>query len=170
MRCSPYGIEPDDVDRSCGFLTKKERQYLLGEWEPDSDGYENTKRSEIRTRTRHAMADLALLHDNADTELKNRLLKTKHDNIDTFDPETLDHLRRGMSELVLDLMMKEEESEEEHQELYETMFEDMMNTAEAAVSGDEQKIAEGLFNMLANITEQGAVSNDEMWAAAKSKL
>jgi hypothetical protein len=49
--------EDEEEDRSRGFLTQHDREYLLGQHDEMSDNYENQKRYQIRERFRNAMLD-----------------------------------------------------------------------------------------------------------------
>jgi hypothetical protein len=73
MRCESKGIQAERTDRGCGFLTKTEREFLLGEWSPGgsppSEQQKQQKASDIKIRTRHALADFALLEEHATQEL-----------------------------------------------------------------------------------------------------
>ena len=103
MRCNSRGLDPERVDRECGFLTETEREYLLGEWDPNGDAEEegitqsqhSRKKSEILTRTRHALADLTLLQKHADEDMKDRIIK-RNVEPDVFDEESLDYMTQGM--------------------------------------------------------------------------
>ncbi|MCU4718381.1 hypothetical protein [Halapricum hydrolyticum] len=95
MRCESQGIEHDDVDRSCGFLTKTEREYLLGEWQGRDDQQEKSKENEIAVRTRHALADFALLQKHGSNGFTDRIVQTDIDP-PIFRTQVREHLIQGL--------------------------------------------------------------------------
>lgn len=113
MRCIPVAIDPEQADRSCGFLTKTEREYLLGTWEPSGEGEKPTKgqlkrkRSDIKVRTRHALADFALLHQYSDQELKEEVIEENAEP-KIFADETVKHISEGLLPFVTDAALGED--------------------------------------------------------------
>jgi len=79
MRFASTGVEPEEADRGAGFLTETTRGYLLGDWEASDSHQEDNKRNEIKARTRHALADFALLQEYADEELKEGVINKDAD-------------------------------------------------------------------------------------------
>ena len=94
-------IEPEKSDRKAGFLTETTRKYLLGEWEAPDLAQERSKRNEIKGRTRHALADLALLHEHADEDLKKSIIRMSEDER-LFEPDQKQHLIDGMIWLAME--------------------------------------------------------------------
>lgn len=105
MRCASEFIDPDDPERSCGFLTATERQHLLGEWEPGGsspdEGQQARKDSDIKTRTRHALADLVLLQQHASEDLKTGIV-TQNEDEQIFRRDVQQHMLAGMVQLSLE--------------------------------------------------------------------
>lgn len=116
MRAQSRGIDPDDAERSAGFLTTTEREYLLDEWNPneDEDGYTESqadrKKSDIGIRTRHALADFALLQQRADEEMKESVILTEAEP-PVFPEDMFDQLVQGLLRFASDAAINEEFSE-----------------------------------------------------------
>lgn len=118
MRAKSSPVEAKDAERNAGFLTKTEREYLLGEWAPGdskpgewTETQERSKRSDIKTRTRHAVADIALLRQHGDGDLIRTVMERDQSpdgGVPTFYEETLEHARYGLSEFMLRLVLDEE--------------------------------------------------------------
>jgi len=67
------------VDRQRGFLTKHDREYLLGQHDDMTDNYEQQKRYQIRERFRNAMFDFYFM-SNYLSDRDKRLLWPEIDN------------------------------------------------------------------------------------------
>lgn len=70
--------ETDDfdlVDRSDAILTRKDREYLRGEFEPASRSSERSRRARMRERLRNALWDLYILHETMPLDDVNELFK-----------------------------------------------------------------------------------------------
>lgn len=65
-------IDPENAERSKGFLTERDRLVLMGEKEPSS---KYKVRHDIRKRTQHAYADFELLNRYMDEEEKKKTLR-----------------------------------------------------------------------------------------------
>lgn len=113
MRAPSFGIDATRADRPAGWLTKTEREFLQGEWDPNGDGSEPTekqkraKRSDIRQRARHALADFALLHEYGEGELTDGILTHDTDRDIYRDAATLDHISKGVLPFVTDSLLGE---------------------------------------------------------------
>lgn len=168
MRCGSAGIDPENVERACGFLTKSERQYLIDEWDPSDDGsgysqsQASRKRSDIKTRTRHALADLALLQEHADSDLKESVVKTNAEPA-IFAPDTMDHMAHGMLKFANDATVGEEFSDA----LFEAMQHSDVNESalpilEAAMQGDEKQFFIALADLIGSAVEESELSENEI--------
>lgn len=71
--------DDEPVDRQRGFLTKHDREYLIGEHDDMTDNYEQQKRFQIRERFRHAMFDFYFMSNHLSDRDK-RLLWPEIDN------------------------------------------------------------------------------------------
>jgi len=142
MRCASYGVEPTDIDRSCGFLTRTEREYLLGVWEPGGDGatekQKSNKRSEIQTRTRHALADLALLQTHASEELKSGIIEHSDDPV-LFDTGAMEAMIQGLLRLSMDISAGEEVSDTMFDTLTQTAVDERVVPLLQAAQADDQE-------------------------------
>jgi hypothetical protein len=112
MRARSCDIDPEDTDRHAGFLTQTEREYLLGTWAPGegaepgefTEEQERPKRSDIRTRTRHALADIALLQNRGDPELIHELIQVDG-KITTYHEDTLEHVQYGLTQFMINVAL-----------------------------------------------------------------
>lgn len=109
MDCKSRGIDPYKVDRSCGFLKKSERKLLLGQSEDISDSYASTLRHQIRTRTKHSLADFYLLSEHLPEKEKQKLMDIQP-NSDVFvtDSEVAEEITKGPLSFIADLTLGEE--------------------------------------------------------------
>lgn len=99
MDAESTDIDAENPDRTPGFLTRRNRQYLLGEWEPDYPVA--SARHDIKVRTRHAFADFALLQEHGDGELKHDLLHLKEDER-IMSKKQKRHMIEGVLQIALD--------------------------------------------------------------------
>lgn len=152
MRARSDAIEPEKADRGAGFLTKTEREYLLGTWAPGdaepgewSRQQESTKRSNIKTRTRHALADIALLREHGDDELIKGVVERKSgsDSIPTFYQETLEHTQQGLTAFMLLLALEEEQAEAWMDGLEEMDLADVAENLQENLQGHTEKRSAG---------------------------
>lgn len=123
MDAESTDIDAEDPDRTPGFLTRRNRQYLLGEWKPEYP--EASTRSEIKVRTRHAFADLALLQKYGDEDLKHSILHLKEDER-IMAGQQRDHLVQGVLRIALETATGEDFSDH----LYETIEEHTLDIEE----------------------------------------
>lgn len=110
MRCQSRGIRPDWTDRSCGFLTKTEREYLQGDWRGRDKKAEQSKESEIIIRTRHALADFSLLQEYASEGLKQNVIREDVD-AEIFREDAFDQMVKGMLRFASDASVDEDFSD-----------------------------------------------------------
>lgn len=68
------GEDNTHLERDRGFLTKKDREYLLGETEYDDEQVERNRRSYIRNRIQNAIIDFSLLSALEDRD-RNQIFK-----------------------------------------------------------------------------------------------
>lgn len=178
MRAISALIEAEKEDRKAGFLTKTERQYLTGDWAPgDSPPGEwteqqgRTKRSDIKTRSRHALADIALLQKYGDSGLLRNIIEREQstdDDIPTFYDETLDNARKGASAFMIRLGLGPE-NKDQADELIEWLHgEDLVGLLQEMANSNEDsmKVAEEHEDALKPIVEQlhtYAEANDISW-------
>jgi hypothetical protein len=155
MRCASHGIEVEKANRACGFLTKTERQYLLGEWEIDGSGPTSKQKSQkefdITARTRHALADLRLLQEHGGEELKSSII-THSDDVDIFLKEEVENLQEGMMKLALDMPLGDGSAEALMQHIDEFPVDDTFaDVLEAAFNGSGKELMEALIPLLAEM-------------------
>lgn len=154
MRCNSVNIDPHETDRSCGFLTKTERQYLIGEgWQPGSQSAISDKRNNIKVRIRHALADMALLQEQADERLKTDVIKMDMDP-SIYSQTTIDHLAEGMMRFASDATTGEEFTDIFFEAINEGEIDDMYVDAadyfDAAFSGNPEKAFKSMIRMMGN--------------------
>lgn len=178
MRAISHPVEAEKEDRKAGFLTKTEREYLLGVWEPNEDTapgewterQARTKESDIATRTRHAIADIALLQQHGDDELIKKVIERGRnpDDIPTFYDETLENARKGLSEFLIRLAIDPEKAEsltdvlegEDWGELMKQFAEDVEDSKEIAKQHGD--ILGPVIENLHNYAKANGISKTEM--------
>jgi hypothetical protein len=172
-------VAAEETDRSAGFLTQTEREYLLGEWAPGdsepgewTEQQERSKRSDITTRTRHAIADIALLQQNGDDDLTSNVIERAQnpDDIPTFHEPTLENAERGLSEFLIRLVLDEDDHEvdqlvnelrdEDWSELFEEMDEAVQESKRTAERHSD--FLEPATNQLQQYAEANDISKEEM--------
>jgi hypothetical protein len=177
MRAISAPVEAEKVDRSAGFLTATERKYLLGEWAPgDSEPgrwtqqQEASKRSDIKTRTRHAIADIALLQQYGDEKLLTEVIERARnpDDIPTFYDNTLSHAKQGISQFLIRLALGGERADDLIDVLdgedWDELLEDMSAAAEESkqVAQEHEHFAEPATEQLRDYAEANNITKQEM--------
>lgn len=171
MRAKSTPIRPKEVDRSAGFLTKTEREYLLGEWAPGnsepgdwSEKQGSRKRSDITTRTRHAIADIALLNEFADSALISDVIERPRDpdNIQTFHDDTKENAKYGLSEFMIRLALDPDSANDVIEVLHEEDWNEILEGFDDSIQ-DAKRVANqhGEFlNPMVQQLSQYASAND----------
>lgn len=178
MRAISAPVEAEDTERSAGFLTKTEREYLVGSWAPgDSDPgewskqQERTKRSDIKTRTRHAMADIALLQQYGSDELTKNVImdqRSPDDEIPIFYDETIENAKNGLSEFLIRLALEPEQADGLvnylHNEDWAELFEDMSKSVEESkqTAQEHQHFIKPVTQKLQEYAHSNDLSKEEM--------
>lgn len=165
MRCESANIGPERTERSCGFLTKSEREYLLGEWNPseEGDGYTDTqsnkKKADIQTRTRHALADFALLQEHADEGLKQGVVLVNADP-PIFSQNVQNQIHQGLLRFASDASVGEDFSKELF-DVTEAEDSGMWEAIKQLEGGDETLLLETTFQQLGELGSTLGISKSE---------
>jgi hypothetical protein len=178
MRAISAPVEAEKADRSAGFLTETERKYLLGEWGPGdndagewSEQQERSKRSDIKTRTRHAIADVALLEKHGDDELIRNVIEREQapdDNVPTFYPDTLNSAKEGLSSFMIRIALNADRADEVidylQSENFEEVFEEMDQAVEESkqIADEHEHFLKPATNKLQEYAEANDISKAEM--------
>lgn len=178
MRAISAPVEAEDADRSAGFLTKTEREYLMGTWAPgDADPgewskqQERTKRSDIKTRTRHAIADIALLRQHGDDQLLKKMIEheqSPEEGVPTFYGNTIDNAKYGLSEFMLRLALEPNQADDVvaymQTEDWEELFSEMSQAVEDSkqVAEEHSHFLEPSVNNLRTYAKSNDISKAEM--------
>lgn len=177
MRAISAPVESEKVDRKAGFLTKTEREYLTGQWDPSGDGpgayterQEAAKRSDIKTRTRHAIADIALLENHGDNELIRHVIELEHspDDIPTFYDETMENAKFGLAQFMIRLGLDQDNAEDVIEFLEGENFEELLqvlsdNVEESkTIANNHEQFLNPYVSQLKNYAKANDISKSQM--------